>query len=93
MSERIEVGDLVMVMREHCPANAVLGKIFGVIEVWPAQRGVALQCGNCGGVFSNGEHHSRLGNKNADWIPTAWLRKIPPLSELDRTEHQEELTV
>jgi hypothetical protein len=71
----IKVGDLVMVIKVCCDTS-VLGVPFSVENIVNA-RG---QCGTCGKQSSLQMRAEGLRNYS---IPFGWLRKIPPLSELE----------
>lgn len=89
MSEPIKVGDLVVVVGSHCGGSA-LGIIRTVIEIKTNYYG---QCSKCG--FR--QVHSVVGvlDGPAPWslwhVPLPWLRRIPPLAELDEVERDESI--
>lgn len=87
MSEPIKVGDLVYVARDCC--GRYLGRIF-VVEIFGTgsaecafcktwHRNVTLAADNSIQALGN---HGNLGLIH-------WLRRIPPLGELDEVEHCE----
>jgi hypothetical protein len=92
MSEPIKAGDLVVVVHDCC--GHWLGKVFTVRNV--GRESDLLECGVC--AFKS-ENYSDLAF-NAHWsrkgqvwcAPTSWLKRIPPLSELEGEKHKEELT-
>lgn len=91
MSERIEVGDLVMVVRECCHhGDSGLGEIHVVLAIraWPGSR-----CKNCG-FRHDGERATLIQSSPEfhDWaLPLSWLKKIiPPLSDPESTQTRDE---
>jgi hypothetical protein len=88
MSEPIQVGDLVVIVGMGCPHGIEeLGRVFRVGEVVHEHT----LCQIC---------HKRHG---LNWCvvdpadddlayPFSWLKRIPPLSELDDVKHDEEIT-
>ena len=89
MSEPIKVGDLVVVVHWPC-CGFNLGKVATVAAIDHLNN---TRCSGCG---------SRpLGIPNADMVPNgigslacaplAWLKRIPPLSELESERTQEDL--
>lgn len=88
MSERIEVGDLVMVVHECCalPGNSTLGNIFTVL----ATGIFSVDCGYCGD-HSTGRH-ANLPDTEGDgqyWLPFSWLKRIPPLDSKEAVSEKE----
>ena len=79
MSERIEVGDLVQVVRPAlcCGASKSVGKVFVVDNIYSGPTGVCLGCGNTDQVVLG----RRAGNRNGWDIRR--LKRIPPLAELE----------
>lgn len=78
----IKVGDLVRVaVAPHAHAADVFGWIFQVARI-----GDCCQCSACGHIFV--EPSAWYTDHNA--MPLSWLRRIPPLSELESTETKEE---
>jgi len=96
MSEPIGVGDLVMVVRGHsCVMERLGGVPYRVKHIAP-QRNGGWHCSRCGtwdiapeelvGAGFEGVHVAGNG------IPLGWLKKIPPLSELDDVKRDVEIT-
>lgn len=86
----IKVGDLVMVIR-WCCASGPQGAIFTVAGVANTQT---HQCRHCWEYLpvetfpvSAGAPEVRNG------APISWLKRIPPLDELERDQLVKELTV
>lgn len=91
MNEPIKVGDLVAVVHQCCDTDSELGEIFSVTRM----RGPLLMtCSHCKWsavtVGAIGGHASNL-----PWfggVPVHWLKRIPPLDELDDVKREEEIT-
>lgn len=84
MSERIEVGDLVAIVRvPSCGCTASLGKIF-IVERISYERGCCAVCG-----FDREGYAAWHGDLCTE---VYLLRRIPPLTEPERTTTTEELT-
>lgn len=98
MSEPIKAGDLVIVVRDCCGNS--LGRIATVEQTNPADDWAALwQCGVCRATLKSAMSLVRLPEISAapekpsrGWWPTAWVKRIPPLSELEGENRKEELT-
>ena len=90
MSERIEVGDLVAVVRVCCSNSKALGLVRTVTGFLD---GSVSACSVCHTAPSRGTPAATLGIDPADgriWlVPLSWLKKIPPLKELERIEEKE----
>ena len=87
MNEPIKVGDLVRVVKAHCPGfdREASGVVF-VVEELSGPR--AHRCSHCRSIFFG---VVALGGDN--WaIPLPYLRRIPPLSELEDVKREEEIT-
>lgn len=93
MSDKpISVGDLVMVVR-GCGCRS--GRIYCVIENCPDSRGwicritpdLGIGCGTILPPCVLVRVQNVLGK---GYFPRQWLRRIPPLSELDSVEHKQE---
>ena len=84
MSDRpIQVGDLVVVVKWPC-CGKFLGHVFQVRTVWGNYN--TGRCSLCGSFV--GELWSVGDGRFAAW-PTAWLKRIPPLSELEGQRSEE----
>jgi hypothetical protein len=86
MSEPIKAGDLVVVVRWPCCSGEV-GWIFSVKELRTSSDGWCLRCGSKTG-------HTGAQLKASDGlglVPVAWLKRIPPLSELEGERQDEAL--
>lgn len=84
MSEPIKVGDLVMVLRTHCRSREE-GAVMTVTNLAFPKTGTCWGCGKeliaCAAELDG-----------AGWNPLQWLRRIPPLDELERDQIVKELT-
>ena len=82
----ISVGDLVMVVHECCPHESSLGEIQTVLSIEHDRA----TCEWCDCVTSG--HHAHLSDAEDNdtfWLPLSWLKRIPPLSELESTKTDE----
>lgn len=84
---QIDQGDLVQVIRWPCCGGA-LGAIF-LVEIVRMADG--CQCNYCG------RFHFDVGRLAIAWgpskaAPVKWLKRYPPLAELERTETNQEIT-
>ncbi len=85
----IRVGDLVVVVKRHCDPSR-LGYIFVVQQI---QLGTTSRCSRCGsGVSAARMVRVEFDPSDGKWwaYPDTWLRRIPPLWELDEAERKEE---
>jgi predicted Zn-ribbon and HTH transcriptional regulator len=94
MDKPISVGDLVYVARTCCEAPIKDGVRIGL--PWRVEIVAQLnpsRCKKCG-FTDNGLYASSNEIKRAKWncAPVSWLKRIPPLSELDDVKRDEELT-
>jgi hypothetical protein len=87
VSEPIKVGDLVVVVKACCDMM-VKHKNFGRVFTVTGFNTGRLKC-----------HHCAFRVPNATWAEFGlyeaylpWLKRIPPLSELDDVKNTEELT-
>jgi hypothetical protein len=89
MSERIEIGDLVIVVRVTHPCHeGLLGRIRRVDAIVPPQW---YRCDICGShSVAHGPGASSDRSKDGA-VPLSWLKKIPPLVEPSHTERREEI--
>ena len=90
MSERIEVGDLVMVVRGHsCNLETYGGIVFTVLAIVSVSKNI-WKCYN--------GHSVDIGRKfvvqveESIGLPIDWVKKISPIPEPDSVENREELT-
>lgn len=90
MNEPIKPGDLVQVVKSCC--GQALGLIFTVSHFHTDDKN--LRCYDCGhreGAFTEVHATAPFGD-DFDYAPLHWLKRIPPLSELEGEERREELT-
>lgn len=81
MSEPIKVGDLVVMVRACCSQRAedrsgFFGKPFTVADI----RTPFVLCPNCGWETTAPKAYAA---HNKGGVMVAWLKRIPPLSELE----------
>jgi len=87
MSEQIKVGDLVIVIHSCCGVH--LGKIRRV----EALVAVPIAgCDYCDYVHASYTDAEFVGTVFPTAWPTSWLKRIPPLSELEGVKTEEEIT-
>lgn len=86
MTDRIQVGDLVMIVRGHECGLRVRGGIPYRVNGFSDQSGGGWTCNLCGArdlaqsdLVAARLWHTRPGAG----IPLSWLKRIPPLSELE----------
>ena len=82
----IKAGDLVVVLR-CCCVDEKTGHIGTVSEVFFARRA----CGKCGLNYT-GIPAAFLDGDRGHGFALSWLKRIPPLDELERDQMIEELT-
>jgi hypothetical protein len=89
----IRVGDLVMIVRSCCASASVYeGHVYSVVGF--SSRGTIHNSGNnpCG--YSGSETVAILDGHSVTWgRPLSWLKRIPPLDELERDQIVKELSV
>lgn len=87
MSDRpIAVGDLVMIVWPCCSYHA--SKVFTVMDVIAYDAtGV---CKSCGHTVKKGTQLAAISDRIG--YPLSWLKRIPPMSELEGERSQEKLT-
>ena len=100
MSDKpISVGDLVMVVRGHSCHMSQWGGVPFRVEGFVSPTGGGWTCGLCKArdVATNeraalglpGSYVSGIDARRA--MPLSWLRRIPPLSELEGQRTQEDM--
>jgi hypothetical protein len=90
MDKPISVGDLVMVLRScDCKPERGYGTIFTVEAIEAAYR---FECIRCDRIIRDGRPlaFGRI-SKGPGYHPVAWLRRIPPLEELEGEKTQEKI--
>jgi hypothetical protein len=85
MDRPISVGDLVQVVRWDCCAG-ILGEVFRVQII--RQSTPKARCTYC-----KAEQGSVLAVDSDKYMaPLAWVKRIPPLEELDEVRTEDEVT-
>lgn len=87
MSEPIKVGDLVIVTRSCCAKFVEGPTIYDVTAIREEPR---ARCSFCGGDVPGGPQG--VGYRHRIGVPLSWLKKVPPLDELEGVKDREELT-
>lgn len=78
----IEVGDLVIQMKVHCErSNRLLGRIWRVTAIGHVKD--TLVCSVCKTVLPA---QPVAMNEHPGASPLSWLKRIPPLEEMEETE-------
>ena len=88
MSEPIKVGDLVVVVYSCC--NHKLGSVGQVESFYQGGFGEKLLCDKC--CRNVTPRDSMTAQVGEHYWPLSWLKRIPPLSELEGEQREEELT-
>ena len=95
MSDKpIQVGDLVVMVRGHECTLAKYGGIPWRVAGLINQTGGGWGCGICGArnLASEALYAAQKRRMQAfNGIPTTWLKRIPPLSELEGERTQEDM--
>lgn len=87
----IKVGDLVVVVRACCDGQARHQGIQGVPWRVTSFKGPAMSgCQWCGAKFYNVVWAMGAPNR-CPYVWVRWLKRIPPLSDLERVTEKEEL--
>jgi hypothetical protein len=89
----IKVGDLVMVVRDCC--GKWVGRTF---PVGPIKFEDPRNCDYCrsdlsGMAFVGNGWFSKVDGKTHYAMPRQWVKRIPPLSELENEKNKQELEV
>lgn len=86
----IQVGDLVVLVRyDHRCADVLLGKIYRVLRVPSIHPGIC--CPKCGERDLATANSLIAGTSQHAALPQRWLKRIPPLSELEGQRTQEDM--
>jgi hypothetical protein len=89
MSEPIKAGDMVMVVRwPHKHIQGRSGQTFPKVFTVERVTSLGCHCPTCREEFSPPEAWWDAAHA----IPTAWLKRIPPLDELEDVKRDEEIT-
>lgn len=84
MDKPISVGDLVRITHACCDPASVIGYIENVTRIF----NTITTCGKCGQAH-RGMHAKFEGNPDHWGFPLAWLKRIPPLDDLEGLESEE----
>ena len=84
MSEPIKVGDLVVVVRGH---KCDVGAVYRVSSIQKNVHGWV--CGVCG--FRKLFHSAWADRGDCYGAPLPWLKRIPPLEELEGEKRDEQI--
>lgn len=89
MADLPKVGDLARVADECCSSRSVLNQIGHVDAI----ESFASECADCGFPYSGRfAHIPDLQTRPAGgWFPLHWLRRIPPLADLESIDIADEL--
>lgn len=91
MSDRpIQVGDLVQAVRWPC-CGKWLGMIFRVNAFKGVEAGERLGCSNCGVAMPEVSQAYDVWSIAGRSAPITWLKRIPPLEELEGQRTQEDI--
>ncbi len=86
MDRPIQAGDLVAVVRWPC-CGYKLGRTFKVGRIEPSPTGL-MRCVNCYARHPT-QGDANDSSRDGSWTPLAWLKRIPPLSELEGEKREE----
>lgn len=86
MSEPIKPGDLVRIVRSCCPRFVQGPAIFELRSI--VNLGVT-KCMFCDAIIPEGAEGT--GEFHRIGVPMPWLRKVPPLEELEGEKTQEDI--
>ena len=91
MTEPIKVGDLVMVVRGHACIVARIGGIPFTVLAFMPQIGGGWHCSVCNerDIAQSDLIGARLLRHADHGIPLSWLKRIPPLAELEGEQRKE----
>lgn len=95
MDKPISVGDLVMVVRGHECVLRLKGGIPWRVLGFSAQRNGGWHCPKCfeGDIAPEAAIAARLEfHDKGNGIPLSWLKRIPPLDELETVRTEDEVT-
>lgn len=93
MDKPISVGDLVVVVRTCCPKRDELGAHFRVASI-SAFMGGEWGCKHCDAygydskIIAEQHYGPKRDSKHA---PLGWLKRIPPMEELEGEKRDEKL--
>jgi hypothetical protein len=87
MDKPISVGDLVVIVRECCGVDSELGSVFRVSAISTLTTYHDEGCG----YFYRGLCVEADDGERPHGIPIHWLKRIPPLSELEGEKRDEKI--
>lgn len=87
MSEQIKVGDLVMFRHVCCDAFTDGVTVFTVASIRPTRAGYS--CAACNSRLPDEPHAADAPQYPG--APISWLKRIPPLGELEDVNEKEDL--
>lgn len=91
MSDKpISVGDLVVVVRSHCGQH--IGEVHRVIAMDDAPNFACSFCDTVLGPISCALVTDSPDGRKLYRPPLSWLKRIPPLEELEGEKRDEEIT-
>ena len=88
MSEPIKVGDLAMLVRDHGCQGGV-GVVGFIVQIDRIYAPTPVEC-SCGVPVLTEAAFAIDGHRYS--APMFWLKRIPPLSELEGEKRDEEIT-
>ena len=88
MSEPIKVGDVVMIVRwpHACQGGKYLGRVYTVHFLFDHST-----CSRCNHTFWQTVGALDVEGPGVGAVPLAWLKKIPPLDEIQRDRLTDEV--
>ena len=91
MSEPIKEGDMVQVVRTCCSPSFAEGG--GYIYRVSAMQTDDHKCASCGQTYRGAYANSvgTFGPTHCDRAPLPWLKRIPPLNELESAQQKEDI--
>ena len=90
MSESIKAGDLVVLVKHNCQCGSrYIGTITSVLGI----ATFSAKCAICGTRTESVVHaHLERQGFHGWYVPSNWLKVIPPFPELADEKHDEEIT-
>ena len=82
----IKTGDMVVIVYQCCSVDSELGHVFRVTKVLETGTG----CSYCGDTFE-GLCAEAADGSGPHAVPLHWLKRIPPLEELEGQNQKEDL--
>jgi hypothetical protein len=86
----IKVGDLVMLIKTcGCHTNTNVAGYISVVSKITAVTD--MPCQNCGKQWPSSVNFP-IGKWGDACVPASWVKKIPPLDELEKEQERKEIT-